>query len=79
MVTAGCASCHGVNLRGGVAPNLITGVLKYVTDDESMVKVVRDGVPGTTMPAWGALIGEPDIRSIVTYIREQQALARSAK
>jgi cytochrome c oxidase cbb3-type subunit III len=41
-----CAFCHGLSGRGGRGPNLVARPLK------DLKSVVRNGVPGTTMPAF---------------------------
>lgn len=50
----GCANCHGPRGQGGVSidfprgPSLRTTLL----DKETMLEIIRCGIPGTRMPAW---------------------------
>jgi len=79
-----CSQCHGDEGDGqGYATAFVqpkprdftTGVFKfrstgneYLPTDEDLTRVVRLGIPGTSMPAFGH-IGEPAIKEVVTYIK----------
>ena len=67
-----CASCHGDRGQGGVGPEL-TGVASRLTRDQH-VTTVRDGRPGTQMPAFGATLTDAEIDAVVDH--ERSALAR---
>ena len=36
--------------------------------DERLRKVIENGLPGTTMSAWKAVLGTDDIDAIIAYI-----------
>lgn len=72
-----CAFCHGGD---GTGRNWIGSFLqphpRDLTSDAAMsgftpdrlADVIRKGLPGTSMPAWGAILSDPEIRDIVAYI-----------
>jgi mono/diheme cytochrome c family protein len=90
LYQANCASCHGVDLRGGSAPNPYDSDAPWpapamdniqarfadsdiVSDIEEFLTVtIKQGRPGTPMPAWGAAYLGPmndlEVQSIVDYI-----------
>lgn len=37
--------------------------------DDDLFKTIRDGLPGTSMPAWSDLLAEKDMRDLVTYLK----------
>lgn len=68
-----CGSCHGLTLRGGLGSPLTAEALAR-RPDAYLETVIRDGVPGTAMPPWGALLDAPDIRWLVGALREPERL-----
>lgn len=80
-----CSSCHGARGDGlgpaarflSVAPrNLTTGVYKWRTTasgelptDGDLLRTVRQGAPGTPMPAWEGRLSMRDMWSVVQYIK----------
>jgi cytochrome c oxidase cbb3-type subunit 3 len=73
-----CAACHG--LDGGGAergPDIAhRAEIQHLTDN-ALLKIVREGKPGTGMPGFGSL-GESQVQAVVTYLRSLQGQA-SAK
>ncbi len=60
-----CAFCHGLTAQGGRGPNLATGEPR---SDEAIKKIVRNGVPGSTMPAFDSF--DPDeLNSLVAFLK----------
>jgi cytochrome c oxidase cbb3-type subunit 3 len=54
-----CTSCHGRHGEGQSGPALNSRELLKTTTDEALVSIIRTGVPGTNMPAWGQAFGGP--------------------
>jgi mono/diheme cytochrome c family protein len=52
-----CAGCHGAQGRGGAAIALSDPVYLAIVDKETMRKVITNGVPGTSMTAFGQSAG----------------------
>ena len=46
-----CARCHGIDGAGGEGSNLARPSLQYANDDEDLIALIDDGIPGTGMPA----------------------------
>ncbi|MCC6862016.1 MAG: c-type cytochrome [Bryobacterales bacterium] len=57
-----CAFCHGLTGRGGRGPNLVSNF------NRNMKEIVRNGIPGTTMPAFRDF-EEADLERLELYIR----------
>ncbi len=68
-----CASCHGPRMEGGSSQTLLDDTWVTADDDETWSRVIREGLPDRGMPGFGALLTDPQIRSLVVYIREQRA------
>jgi putative heme-binding domain-containing protein len=66
-----CLPCHGVGARGGVrGPDLTTGNWAHGGTDADLLRTIRDGVPGTAMPA--NHLTDSEIQEIVGYLRTVQ-------
>lgn len=67
LVRQDCGSCHGLTLKGGLGPDLRTGSLTH-HDRDSLQTVILDGIPGTAMPPWRALLSEVEAAWIADYL-----------
>lgn len=67
LFRSNCAFCHGGNARGGRGPNLVSAPLAHGDTNESLMHVIRTGVPGTTMPAFSEFTDE-ELAQIVAYL-----------
>jgi glucose/arabinose dehydrogenase len=74
-----CASCHGPAGSGGRSQSLVDDAWAFGGDDKSIAASIRDGRADGTMPAFKAMLNESQILALVTYIREEGALARLGK
>ena len=63
-----CARCHGIDGQGGEGSNLVRSKLKYATDDEALIELVGEGIPGTGMPAIWSL-DEQKRTQVAAYVR----------
>lgn len=45
-----CAGCHGPDGSGGRGPNLVVRPLWHPLTDEKIFSIIREGLPGTSMP-----------------------------
>lgn len=59
LVKQDCGSCHGMTLKGGLGSSLLPSDLDGV-DEETIVQIVLDGVPGKPMPPWRGLLSNSD-------------------
>ena len=65
-----CSGCHGPNREGATGPALIPG--RLTADDDFYFDVIKNGRPGTVMPAWGAAgMSDQEIWALVGYIRSE--------
>ncbi|MBL9189452.1 MAG: PQQ-dependent sugar dehydrogenase [Opitutaceae bacterium] len=71
LVTTLCAGCHGTNLTGGTAPNLLTDALKHGNDEASLLRAIRDGFPQTGMVGYAAILSPEEQTAMVAHIRKQ--------
>jgi DMSO reductase family type II enzyme heme b subunit len=42
---------------------------ELVPNDDDIVRMIRDGMPGTAMPGWRDLLSDEDIRDLVAYVK----------
>jgi len=68
LYRARCARCHGVEGGGGEGPALNRPYLRYARDDQTLVSVVRNGIPGTAMQA-SPWLSDLEVRQIAGYVR----------
>ncbi|HEV3162849.1 MAG TPA: c-type cytochrome [Isosphaeraceae bacterium] len=69
-----CSGCHGGVGRGGKGPDLTDDRWIHGAADDDIARVIRNGVPQTTMKKMGESLKEDQIRKLIVYIR---SLARS--
>jgi alcohol dehydrogenase (cytochrome c) len=61
-----CAACHGADGRGLNGPNLTT-LFASGGGDERVMQIIRNGVPGSIMPA--SRNTDAELRAIVSYLK----------
>ena len=67
-----CASCHGLDGRGGErAPDIATRPEITRLSDQDLLKVLRAGIPEKGMPSFAAL-GSAKLSALLSYIRSMQ-------
>lgn len=64
-----CGSCHGMTLKGGLGPSLLSDSLKD-KPDELLFITIKEGRPGTPMPPWKSQLNEDDINWIIQLLRK---------
>jgi len=64
-----CSGCHGGTGRGGKGPNLTDDRWLHGGKDEDIEKVIRNGVPKTTMKKLGESLKDEQIAKIIAYVR----------
>ena len=63
-----CVTCHGFDGAGGEAPPLNRPRLTSAPDEESLRKVISQGIPNRGMPRV-RLLTENELRQLVSYVR----------
>ena len=68
-----CAGCHGMDGRGGIAPEIGNPVFQKAATDEFIVHTIRDGRLGTAMPAFerpdAPAFTDQDVADVLAYVR----------
>jgi len=70
--TNNCVYCHGPEGDQIAGVNLFQGRFKRAVSDDDIVQIIRNGVPGTGMPAQTGL-NESNARTIVAYLRSAKS------
>src|SRR5262249_55437038 len=73
MFNGQCAGCHGPKGEGGKGAVLAQPKLRHAPDDESLFRVIRDGVKGTEMPSSDQL-SHRGIWQLADYVRSLRRL-----
>jgi len=66
-----CASCHGFDGEGSIAPSLNNQEFHRISDAEFIFRVMTEGREGTAMASWNHL-SEEDAADIIAYIKSWQ-------
>lgn len=69
LVVQDCGSCHGLTLKGGLGKPLTPEHLAQ-WDRDQLTHIILDGVPGTPMPPWRALLTEAEARWIADTLKQ---------
>ena len=75
-----CTACHGANGGAGDrAPAIVmadaTTSMRGQRSDAQLMAIVKNGIPGTAMPAWGNRLSDSDIAAIGAYIHALRGTA----
>ena len=65
-----CATCHGAFGEGASAPDPTNPRWHGENDDARIDGLIRDGVPGWTMPAFGAELDAGSRSAVIAHLRE---------
>ena len=69
LYVARCAGCHGPAGEGSRGPALRVAALRRANDTESMIALLRRGIPGTEMPAVPAeAVTDDRLRGLAEYV-----------
>jgi cytochrome c oxidase cbb3-type subunit 3 len=63
-----CATCHTVNLTGGVGPNLVDHLWLHGGTPKEIYQTVTKGVAAKGMPTWGPVLGSKKTAEVVAYV-----------
>jgi cytochrome c oxidase cbb3-type subunit 3 len=71
-----CANCHGPDGDEVAGIDLGRGVFRRAKSDQDLIQIIRNGIPGTAMPATN--FAEEQAARVVAYLRSVAASKRSA-
>jgi mono/diheme cytochrome c family protein len=81
LFATNCTTCHGQNGEGVIGPALNSQGLLKTTSDATLMALIRSGVPGSVMPAWGQAFGGPltdeQVTQLAAFIRAWEPTAPS--
>ena len=69
MLVQDCGSCHGLKFKGGLGRPLTPEALAGKSP-EALATVILDGLPGTAMPPWRALVTPDEAAWMVQALLE---------
>jgi putative heme-binding domain-containing protein len=67
LFAAQCARCHGASGTGGMGPSLQRPKLGRAPDDEALLGIIQDGIPGTAMGF--ASLSDLENAQVAAYVR----------
>src|SRR5438105_1375279 len=77
LFIANCAVCHGPDGDSVPGVDLGHGKFKRASSYDNLVEIIRNGVPGTAMPAFSKELSDLEMRTIIAYFRFMAATAYS--
>lgn len=72
-----CAQCHGNEGGGNIGPNLTDDLYKSVESPADIYSIIAEGIPGTSMPAWGQRLREPQMILLASYVAKLRGTSPS--
>jgi mono/diheme cytochrome c family protein len=64
-----CAQCHGADGKAVRTADFTNPQVQASLTDAQMLEIIRQGKPGTAMPAWSGKISDSDIRAVASFVR----------
>jgi cytochrome c oxidase cbb3-type subunit 3 len=74
FLTYNCYGCHGGLAGGAMGPSLRDTTWKYGGSDSLIYLTIHDGRP-MGMPAWGNVLNDAQIKSLIVYIHSLRTKA----
>ena len=72
LYTQYCGTCHGAEHQGGMSQSLADSEWEFGSDDESIIKNIKDGIDELSMPSFKEVLLDEDINNLVAYIRQEE-------
>jgi glucose/arabinose dehydrogenase/galactose mutarotase-like enzyme len=63
-----CESCHGIAFTGARAPDLMSSPWRHAESEADLVRIIRQGLPHTDMPAFERALSEAQIRELAAFM-----------
>jgi mono/diheme cytochrome c family protein len=67
-----CAACHGADGKGVAAmktPDFTNPAVQAALSHDSVTKTIREGKPGTAMPAWDGKLSKAEIAAVAGFVK----------
>ena len=79
LYLARCSGCHGASGQGSRGPALGVSALERAKDTESLMALLRRGIPGTEMPALPEeVVPDEPLRRLAVYVLGLRASGKEA-
>jgi mono/diheme cytochrome c family protein len=72
IFASNCATCHGTEGKGGGplrTPDFTNPAVQATLSQSAATKTIREGKPGTAMPAWEGKLADAEIQSVATFVK----------
>lgn len=70
-----CVVCHGAAAEGGSGPDLSNPLWQASVTDAELIRIIREGVPGTAMPGFASRLSSEETAALVAHVRKLAAEA----
>ena len=67
-----CAACHGAEGKGGgpmKTPDFTNPAVQASLPEAAVIKTIREGKPGTAMPAWSGKLPDEEIKAVAAFVK----------
>jgi cytochrome c oxidase cbb3-type subunit 3 len=65
---ANCIACHGIDLKGGIGPNLVDTTWIHGGQPQEILHIISVGVPEKGMLTWGPILGPAKVAQVAAYV-----------
>jgi len=73
-----CVACHGVDLHGGIGPDLLDSTWIHGGSPEEILRTITEGVGNKGMPAWGPVLGPVKVARAAAFVYDSAQKAQAA-
>lgn len=70
-----CATCHGSDLKGGMAQSLVDGVWQFGSKNSHVFRNVKYGIPDRGMPGYEETLADDDINAVISFLQTEEKMA----
>ena len=70
-----CATCHGLDARGGNAGTLFDDQWQFGDGDDQIRRAILSGIEQNGMPGFGGVLSEAKVDQLMVFIREMKGKA----
>ena len=70
-----CATCHGSDLKGGMAQSLVDGVWQFGARDSYIFRNIKFGIPDRGMPGYQETLQDEEIKNIVAFMQAEEKMS----
>ncbi len=64
-----CFSCHGIDGKGSLGPNLTDNYWKYVNNEQELFSAIKNGRKGTMMMSFEDYLTPEELKAVFLYVK----------